>query len=469
MYIKLTTLNSDTYYIDESNLISWTYKADSSADNELMFGFASSCGLNFSVKDTLGTFTGVNFTNSTIELYEDSTMTTKKGIFRCNNIQRREDIINFESLDYMTRFDRRFTDETFVNKTIKELLLEACGACNVSPGSSLSSFLNDDIVIKDNETILNMNYRELIQCVCEVSGTFAYINPDGELEIGWYDLTPKKDISYSVLHSLEIQEEENNPKEISTVVNGVEVKTYQVSPQGYCFILSNNNPILMNLTEEECNNRLNTIKNTRFNNFRYYTLSCSLRQDWDLTIGDSVRVEDRNGVKYLCLITNYTLQDYMMSITSSGQNYNKDYNQINNNNSNNGGGALLYRKHMTSNGLASIDIKNIKESSQAYINVSDTNLSGTIEILINDVSYKTITGNGLTSYGVILDLEKTMTTNNLKVRVNGVSDLEISLLLINCNVEENIPDHYYITRENMHDTVLLHLEEIQEGGGQWVY
>lgn len=463
MYIKLTTLNSDTYYIDESNLISWTYKADSSADNELMFGFASSCGLNFSIKDTTGTFTGVNFTNSTIELYEDSTMTTRKGIFKCNTIQRREDIINFESLDYMTRFDRRFTDETFVNKTIKELLLEACGACNVSPGSSLSSFLNDDIVIKDNETILNMNYRELIQCVCEVSGTFAYINQDGELEIGWYDLTPKKDISYSVLHSLEIQEEENNPKEISTVVNGVEVKTYQVSPQGYCFILSNNNPILMNLTEEECNNRLNIIKNTRFNNFKYYTLSCSLRQDWELNVGDSVRVEDRNGVKYLCLITNYTLQDYMMSITSSGQNYNKDYNQINNNNSNNGGGALLYRKHMTSNGLANIDIKNIKESSQAYINVSDTNLSGTIEILINDVSYKTITGNGLTSYGVILDLEKTMPTNNLKVRVNGVDDLEISLLLINCNVEETIPEHYYITRENMHDTILLRAEEIQGG------
>ena len=463
MKLKIILNDNTDFIINETSLISWNYKADSTDNNEILLGYASSCSLTFSLKNINNAYTNTDFTDCKVELWNDD-LTVRKGIFNYRTLQKRDEIFNFSCLDNMIKFDKRFIDETFTG-TVADFLQLACNDCVVSAGDSLNSFLNDDLTITNIDTIINMNYREIIQAIAECCGIFFYIDKDGKLQQAWYNTTHSLTIPYTSLHSLEIQEEVNSPKEITGVINGVEVKSWAVLPDGYALYLSNNNPIFMNHTEADITNRIIAIKSNRLNNFNYYTASFSLRIDWSLNIGDSVRVQDKYGNYYLCLITNLTYNNYMMSINSAGQNYNRDYNQITNKDAERkSSGVLLYRSNKDTDGIYSYTIKNIKESSQVYLNVSDTNLNGSIDILIEGTLYKTITSSGgLSSYGVILDLENTMTENEIQIDVNGITDLEISFMLINCDIEETVIEETMINRDNVYDTLLLNIEEIQGG------
>ena len=163
-----------------------------------------------------------------------------------------------------------------------------------------------------------------------------------------------------------------------------------------------------------------------------------------------------------------------MYVVSSGENHDRNYNSINNKDSEAYGGTLIFGLNKDTDGEYFIKIKDINPSSQAYLNISDSSLNGSVVIELEGTTLKTLTNNGFTSYGFVVNLETTMQENILKITGTGVSDLEISLILVNCSAEETeepVPEYVVITRENIHDTLLLNIVEIQEqsaGGGGYV-
>lgn len=470
MILDFILKNGASLTMTNDDITTSSYKSDASSDNELLFGFASSCGLNFSVVDLEGNFVGIDFVDAIITMYNDD-RTIKKGIFNVRTVSRRKEVINFSCLDNMIKFDKRYINENF-NGTISSLLDEMCLMCNVSRGSSTSSFLHDSINIPSSEPFLNMNCREILQAICECAGCYAYIDEEGDLQFGWFDLsTVKKQIPYSSLFEYEKEDAENNITDVSGVVGGLEFKSYTTpEPVGYEIIIGNNNPIIYNHTYDETQAIFNDIKQNRLQNFQYYNLTFKTRIDYDLKVGDTIEVQDKNESYYKAIITNLSYSnDAAMYITSSGENHDRGYNSINNKEGQAIGGTLIFNRNIQADTTLLLTITDINETSQAYLTFSDPSFNGTFSVRLEGEQLKQITNNGFTTYGFTLPLELTMRNNDLTIGITGADDLELTIILINCGIKENIPEILYITRENMHDTVLLHLEEIQEGGSQWVY
>lgn len=498
MIIKITTKDGSDYTITNKNLVSTSYRQDSSSDNEFLLGFAASCSFNFSMKDFEGEYDDVNFLESTCELYNDE-QTIKKGTFSLKKLTTRDEIYNFEYIDNMVKFDKRFKEQKF-NGNIVEFLQLICSDCNVVLGS-YSEILNQDIQITNTDVFLNMNYREILQSLCEVTGTFALINEDGELTLKWYNEESSKDILYSTLHQFELDESLSSPKELNGIVNGLEFKTWTDEPEGYVLYLSNNNPVLMNLTEVEVYEVLNNIKSNRLNDdFEYNSLDLQKRIDWELNVGDKIRVQDRKGNFHNCFITNLTFRnDSIMSLTSSGENHDRNYTSVNNDNTN------LYSyttmKKFQNEEILNISstktflyrINNIKESSCIFLNhLLESNSKFTINLYIEDELIKSIdTEKDIFNWGIIIDLEKTMKENILKIEINGNGDIDInknvfSFILVDCNIEESQdeePDDEWIIiydmwnneeAQNPFNTLLISRELIIEDlesegiGGGWI-
>lgn len=455
--------NGNDLTITEDKMLSWEYKADSSTDNEFVVGFCCAAGLNFAISNFDGTYSNIDFNGCTIDLYKDDVNVIGKFNFKV--LTRKNDIMNFQTLDNMEKFDVRYTEDSF-SGTVEQLVKKCCINCGVQAGSSLNSFLNKDIQINNNEQFLNASYREILQAALEISGCFGYIDSQGQLQFGFYDLnTVDKQLPYNSLMDFEREEVPNNITDISCVVNGIEVRSYDSQPTGYELYLANNNFLLLYLTENEIKTVLNNIKTTRFTNFSFYSLNLKTQIDYDCNIGDVIEVQDKDLNYYKAIITNLTFTNSSaMKINSAGENKSRNYTNITNKDGGTvGGAASIFRSHKTNINNATIStiaIKNVKEGSQCFFHLSGEG-SGTITALLNGVVVKTFT---FGSYGFVLPLEYTMPENTLEVSGTG-TDIEISLLMVNCNAEETVeptPDYIYIDEAdyNIYDTLLIRKEEI---------
>ena len=476
MIVDITTKDNETYSITRREMISSSYQQDSSSDNEFVLGFASACSLSFSMKDLEEQYTDVDFLESTCVMWDDEKL-VRKGLFYLKKLTKRDDVYNFEFIDNMTKFDKRFKEQEF-SGNIVSLLQLICRDCGITL-YDYSKMLNQDIIIKNSDELLNMNYREILQAICEATGTFAIIDEFGRLVLDWYTLEQPTEIAYYQLHDFEIEEAKSAPKEVSGVINGVEVKSWSTSPSGYVLYITNNNPILMNHTEADINSYLANIKNNRLiNDFEYNSLELRTRINWNLKVGDCITVEDKKGNWHFSIITNIAYRnDSNMTITCSGENHDRDYTTINKKNAEYSSSAFIFGKKETTDKTTKISILNVRDSSQAYLNLSDLQLSGSVSVKLNDSNIKTINKYGDMSHGFVLNLEKTMNTNELEITGNGVSELEISLILVNCTAEETVePVEQYATileypaasgyGNNLYETCHLEKEEIIEGGGE---
>lgn len=474
MILDFVLSDDSTLTMTDDIIISSSYLSDASSSNELIFGFASSCGLDFTIIDLNGTYLNTDFNSAVITMYNDD-RTIKKGVFNVRTVTRKKETITFSCLDDMSKFDKRYTNNMF-SGTVKDLLDEVCDLCGITEGTTCTSFLHSDLNIPNSDPFINMNCREILQAICECSGCFAIIDENGELQLKWFNLsTVTKQISYDSLFEYEKEDTENNITDISGVIGGLEFKTYNDNPSGYEIIIGNNNPIIYNHNYTETQNIFNEIKEERLVDFNYYTLKVKVRIDWTLKVGDTIEVQDKNSSYYKAIITNIAYSNNSgMTITSAGENHDRNYNTINNKDSEAYGGTLIFGLNKDTDGEYFIKIKDINPSSQAYLNISDTSLNGSVVIELEENTLKTLTNNGFTSYGFVLNLETTMDENILKITGTGVSDLEISLILVNCSAEETeepVPEDVVITRENVHSTLLLNIVEIQEqnaGGGGYV-
>lgn len=442
MILDIVLSNGTPLTLDNSYIISSSYKSDSSSSMELNFGFASSSSLDFSLIDIENNYQGIVFDNAVITMYNND-RTVKKGVFNVRSVVRRKDTINFSCLDNMYKFDKRYIDEDF-SGTVGSLLYDICNYCGVLMGNTTSSFLHNTITIPNSEPFLNMNCREILQAICECAGCYAIMNEDGELELKWYDLsTIKQDILYQDLFDIQREDSENNITDISGVIAGKEFRSYNVAPTGYELIFGNNNPIIYNHTELEIQDIFNDIKQQRLQNFNYYTLQFTTRTNWALNIGDTIRVQDRDNNYYKAIITSITYNnDNGMTVISSGENKERNYNDINNKDSKAYGGTFLFGHNTSEDETTYIVIDNVVESSQVLLNISDNNLQGSVSITLNDTVIKTITTN---SYSFVLPIETTLGENELEITGRGVSDLSISLVCVNCEAYLNTPVIAYAT------------------------
>lgn len=73
--------------------------------------------------------------------------------------------------------------------TVEDLINRICSLCGVTCVSSLSKLVNKDYSIKEFPSDQAITYRTLLQWCTALTGTCAFMNSDGNLEIKWYEST----------------------------------------------------------------------------------------------------------------------------------------------------------------------------------------------------------------------------------------------------------------------------------------
>jgi hypothetical protein len=92
--------------------------------------------------------------------------------------------ISVESFDRMTRFDEKYDGSIEFPITVSGMVDRIAEICGTPVNHT--ELVNGELVISEDPGLKEMSYREILSDLAEVTGTFARINRNGELELKWF-------------------------------------------------------------------------------------------------------------------------------------------------------------------------------------------------------------------------------------------------------------------------------------------
>lgn len=138
-----------------------------------------------------------DFTNAKVVLYlgmqleESGTQRLEKfkiGTYTVDDTVYNGATIRLSLLDYMEQFDRPYTSSTLVYPaTLDEIVRDACTKCGVMLNTY--NFPHKDFIVSSIPDKDSVTYRDVISQCAAIAGCFAKMNPDGQLELKWFDTT----------------------------------------------------------------------------------------------------------------------------------------------------------------------------------------------------------------------------------------------------------------------------------------
>lgn len=190
---------SGSFTIRESEILQGSLTIDrySVSGSKIEVGSAVAAELSFNLKNDSGKYDNTIFEGA--ELYvqigiKDWTATGSVptywvpcGHFIIDEPPRHKSTIKISALDRMMCFDK-VVDESKLSfpMTVEDLINRICSLCGVTCVSSLSKLVNKDYSIKEFPSDQAITYRTLLQWCTALTGTCAFMNSDGNLEINDY-------------------------------------------------------------------------------------------------------------------------------------------------------------------------------------------------------------------------------------------------------------------------------------------
>lgn len=109
------------------------------------------------------------------------------GYFTIDEAPRKLKAINFSALDDMVLFDKVVDpSQLALPMTVADLVTRICDICNVNLTTNVSALTNGSYQvteIKNNP----LTYRQILMWCCEITGTCAMIDWNGQLVMKWYE------------------------------------------------------------------------------------------------------------------------------------------------------------------------------------------------------------------------------------------------------------------------------------------
>lgn len=251
---------TDTYNLTEADIISGSFSIDrySITGTRIEIGSACAGECKFKLKNYTGQWNSVKFEGAQLfveigiadwENYQSASDITwiPCGYFTIDAPVKNSSILAVEALDRMAKLDKpadwsQLTSAT----TVQTLISRICDLCDVilANGSAVSSLPNASyrIVLPTDED--DYTYRNLLQAACMLTGTCAFFNYNGLLELKWYTNTSVS-IDETKRYNHEIQE---NDITITGVyfykeIDESTVQEYLSGTKDYAFDISEN-PLL---------------------------------------------------------------------------------------------------------------------------------------------------------------------------------------------------------------------------------
>ena len=159
-----------------------------SNSNNFDIGFCSCKQLVLKIKNTNNEFSSYDFYDAEIVPFvglelSETTEYIKKGVFTVDDPVSQGPYISLTCMDNMHKLDKNVT--SLSGSTAGQLVLNVANACGVTLANV--NFDGHNIGLDVPENVAEYTYRQVLSYICQVTGSFAYFDTDGNLAIKWYD------------------------------------------------------------------------------------------------------------------------------------------------------------------------------------------------------------------------------------------------------------------------------------------
>ncbi len=234
------------------------------------------------------------------------------GCFTVDEPPRALSTITISALDRMILFDKTVdTSKLSFPMTVADLLNKICTISGVTLATDIARLPNKDYQITAYPEGQDLTYRTLLQWCAALTGTCAFMNYDGNLELKWYEQTDLT-ISPSERYNSDMQEND-------VAITGVYFKDaanteYIAGTDDYCLDLSSNG-----LLQDNVQVVLDTLY-VSLKGFSYRPYTATIKSAPYIYPMDMIHYEDAKGEVHDTIITNVTFgMNLSTSIAGKGE------------------------------------------------------------------------------------------------------------------------------------------------------
>lgn len=234
------------------------------------------------------------------------------GYFTIDEPPRALSTITISALDRMILFDKTVDiSKLSFPMTVTDLLNKICTICGVTLATDITRLPNKDYQITAYPEGQDLTYRTLLQWCAALTGTCAFMNYDGNLELKWYEQTDLT-ISPSERYNSDMQEND-------VAITGIYFKDaanteYIAGTDDYCLDLSSNG-----LLQDNVQVVLDTLY-VSLKGFSYRPYTATIKSAPYIYPMDMIHYEDAKGEVHDTIITNVTFgMNLSTSIAGKGE------------------------------------------------------------------------------------------------------------------------------------------------------
>lgn len=234
------------------------------------------------------------------------------GYFTIDEPPRALSTITISALDRMILFDKTVDiSKLSFPMTVADLLNKICIICGVTLATDITRLPNKDYQITAYPEGQDLTYRTLLQWCAALTGTCAFMNYDGNLELKWYEQTDLT-ISPSERYNSDMQEND-------VAITGIYFKDaanteYIAGTDDYCLDLSSNG-----LLQDNVQVVLDTLY-VSLKGFSYRPYTATIKSAPYIYPMDMIHYEDAKGEVHDTIITNVTFgMNLSTSIAGKGE------------------------------------------------------------------------------------------------------------------------------------------------------
>lgn len=234
------------------------------------------------------------------------------GYFTIDEPPRALSTITISALDRMILFDKTVDiSKLSFPMTVADLLNKICTICGVTLATDITRLPNKDYQITAYPEGQDLTYRTLLQWCAALTGTCAFMNYDGNLELKWYEQT---DITISPSERYNSDMQENDVAITGIYFKDAANTEYIVGTDDYCLDLSSNG-----LLQDNVQVVLDTLY-VSLKGFSYRPYTATIKSAPYIYPMDMIHYEDAKGEVHDTIITNVTFgMNLSTSIAGKGE------------------------------------------------------------------------------------------------------------------------------------------------------
>ena len=195
-FADIVTTNGEKIHVDDSKLWANGFEVSdaTSSNGTFTIGALIAGKLKIKLNNIYEDYSKYDFDKASVTAYvsksfsDGTTEKLKIGEYRVSETSYDGSLITLTCLDNINNFNREYDSNLSYPTTAYEVVRDACIKCDVP--FTMARFDNSDYVINeipsDNQ---KLTYGQVIAYILQLSGLWGKCGHDGELLIGWYDMS----------------------------------------------------------------------------------------------------------------------------------------------------------------------------------------------------------------------------------------------------------------------------------------